>query len=183
RQGNRIMMDTDRKRVADCLSRALELKRVDRAGWLRIGIDAPESVAGHSWGVGFLAMTLCPPGLDRLTVVEMALIHDLPEVIAGDITPHDGVSKAQKHQLEHAAMVRLTESLPRGEHVRTLFEAYEAGETEEARFVKACDKLDMALQAGIYAADGFDTREFVQSACDRLGDSELASLVCAENDG
>jgi putative hydrolase of HD superfamily len=93
------------------------------------------------------------------------------------------VSKAQKHQREHAAIIRLTESLPRGEDIRNLFEEYEAGETAEARFVKACDKLEMALQAGIYAADGFDTREFVQSACDRLGDSELARLVCAENDG
>lgn len=34
----------------------------------------------------------------------MALVHDLSEAIVGDITPFDGISKAEKHKREVAAM-------------------------------------------------------------------------------
>lgn len=32
--------------------------------------------------------------------LKMALVHDLAECIVGDITPHCGVSKEEKHQKE-----------------------------------------------------------------------------------
>ncbi len=35
--------------------------------------------------------------LDTLKLVKMCLIHDLSEVIAGDITPHDGITPEEKH--------------------------------------------------------------------------------------
>ena len=65
----------------------LHLKHILRTGWVRAGVDAPESVAAHSWGMSILAMHLCPEELDRMRVLEMCLVHDLPEVEVGDLTP------------------------------------------------------------------------------------------------
>ena len=128
----------------------LGLKEVDRAGWKRSGLTDVESVAGHSWGVAFLAMHICPPELDRLKVIEMAVCHDVAEVRVGDITPHDGISSEEKIRVETEAMLSLSKGFPRGEHMLKLYREYEAGETAEARFLKLCDKLDMAFQSYVY---------------------------------
>ena len=76
------------------------MKHLDRAGWLRVGIENPESVAAHSWGLALLCLRLAPKELDLQRVLSIALVHDLPEVIAGDITPHDNISKKHKQKLE-----------------------------------------------------------------------------------
>ena len=70
-----------------------KLKTLVRAGWTRKGVPAPESVAEHSFRMVLMAMVLGDrQDLDTLKLVKMCLIHDLPEVIAGDITPHDGIT-------------------------------------------------------------------------------------------
>ena len=128
----------------------LGLKEVDRAGWKRSGLTDVESVAGHSWGVAFLAMQICPPELDRLKVIEMAVCHDVAEVRVGDITPHDGISAEEKVRIETEAMLSLSKGFPRGDHMLELYREYEFGEPAEARFLKLCDKLDMAFQSYVY---------------------------------
>ena len=128
----------------------LGLKEVDRAGWKRSGLTDVESVAGHSWGVAFLAMQICPPELDRLKVIEMAVCHDVAEVRVGDITPHDGISSEEKVRVETEAMLSLSKGFPRGDRMLELYREYEVGETAEARFLKLCDKLDMAFQSYVY---------------------------------
>ena len=56
--------------------------------------------------------------------------------------------------------------------------AYLVDELAEGRFVKACDKLDMALQAQSYsAAQGLDLEEFVESALRRLPEGMLRELA------
>lgn len=47
-----------------------------------------------------LAMTLDDDQLDRMKCVRMALVHDLGEAFAGDITPHCGISLEKKFTLE-----------------------------------------------------------------------------------
>ena len=128
----------------------LGLKEVDRAGWKRSGLTDVESVAAHSWGVAFLVMQICPPELDRLKLIEMAVCHDVAEVRVGDITPHDGISPEEKVRAETEAMLSLSQGFPRGEYMLELYREYEAGETPEARFLKLCDKLDMAFQSYVY---------------------------------
>ena len=36
----------------------------------------------------------------RDKTIKIALVHDLAEALVGDITPHDGISKEEKHKLE-----------------------------------------------------------------------------------
>lgn len=135
---------------------ALQLKHLDRAGWKRVGVAAPESVAAHSFGVALAALLHCPPDLNREKVLIMALLHDLAEALVGDITPHDGVSPEEKHQREQAAMTALL-----GEHpaLLAIWEEAEARQSPEARFLKDMDLLDLALTAAFYTSAGMDVAE------------------------
>ncbi|MCB9567748.1 MAG: HD domain-containing protein [Myxococcales bacterium] len=163
-----------RRRLVEILG----LKALPRAGWVRAGVAAPESVAAHSWGVAWLVLALAPPSIDRGRALAIAVIHDLAEVRVGDLTPHDRVTRADKVALEEAALVGLLAGLDRAAELAALWLDYESGASAEARFVKACDRLDMALQAQAYAAsDGIDPREFIASALAGLGDPELRALI------
>jgi putative hydrolase of HD superfamily len=148
----------------------LELKNVTRAGWVRAGVANPESVAAHSWGMSMLALKLCPEGLDLARVLSLCLVHDLPEVRVGDLTPHDDCST--KAEDERAAMVALAPEWI------DLFDEYEQGSTPEAMFVKQLDKLDMGLQAKVYQnQQGLDLKEFIESAERKISDPSLRSLM------
>lgn len=159
------------------LEEVLALKALPRAGWLRVGVAAPESVAAHSWGVAWLVLALCPPGLDRGRALAIAVLHDLAEVRVGDITPHDGVPKAEKRRLEETAFADLVAPLPGRDDLYALWREYEEASTPEGRFVKACDKLDLALQAAAYSAAGAHTGELLASALAALDDEGLRRLL------
>ncbi len=142
------------------LQAALALKGLDRAGWKRVGIERPESVAAHSWGVTFAALLRCPPGLDREKVLIMALLHDLAEATVGDITPYDGVSKEEKRRREEEAIRHLLGDHP---ELLSIWQEAEQRQSAEALFVKEMDLLDLGLTAESYAAQA-DTSEFLPSA-------------------
>ena len=155
--------------MRDNLLEMLELKQLPRTGWVRSNVDNPESVAAHSWGMAILALRLAPENLDMIKVLSMCLVHDLPEVRIGDLTPHDDVSN--KAELEHAAMSMMAPNW------LDIFEEFEAGVTEEAKFVKQIDKLDMGLQAILYQnQQGLDLSEFISSAKAKISDSDLLNF-------
>ena len=55
---------------------------------------------------------------------------------------------------------------------------YEDGRTPEGRFVKACDKLDMALQASLYSeSQGLELSDFIDSALRHLDEGVLRDLA------
>ena len=167
-----------REELRSKLLRALELKELPRAGWVRVGVPEPESVAAHSWGVAWLVLALCPPGVDRGRALAMAVVHDLPEVLTGDVTPHDPVSPEEKSRSEQSALEALVRPLAHAAELQQLWREFELQSSPEGRFVRACDKLDMALQAARYRArNGVDTAEFVESALAVLGEDELAALA------
>ena len=144
----------------------LRLKDVTRQGWVNAGVPSPESVAAHSWGMAILALRLCPPELDLTRVLALCLVHDLPEIIVGDLTPQD--DRSTKAQDEHAAMVNLAPQWV------DFFEEYETNNTPEAVFARRLDKLDMGLQAGLYTErTGLNLEAFVESARQTLGDDPL----------
>jgi len=158
------------------LREALHLKHVDRAGWHRIGLAHPESVAAHSWGVALLVLLTLPSGLDKERALTYAILHDLAEARTGDITPHDGVAPADKRRAEDAAMAELL-----SEHPALLAQwcAYEAQEDAEARFVRQLDRVDMAAQASVYAQRGVAVDEFFDSAADIVTAPALVALLGA----
>ena len=149
----------------------LQLKDIDRTGWVRAGVENPESVAAHSWGMAVLALRLCPEKLDLSKVLSMCLVHDIAEIVVGDLTPHDDIRGEEKHRLEREAMMKIAPQWIE------LFDEYEQGKTEEAQFVKTMDKLDMGLQAMNYQQQSLDLSEFIKSAKSRTGETEFASLL------
>ena len=156
--------------MRDRLLDYLALKQLPRTGWVRSNVENPESVAAHSWGMAILALRLAPNDIDLTKVLSMCLVHDLPEVIVGDLTPHDDTSN--KVELEHDAMKQLAPDW------LALFEEYEAGESKEARFVKQIDKLDMGLQAILYQNEqDLDLSEFLVSAKAKISDANLCQIL------
>ncbi len=156
--------------MRDNLLEMLELKQLPRTGWVRSGVEHPESVAAHSWGMAVLALRLAPKELDIEKILSLCLIHDLPEVRVGDLTPHDDISN--KAELEQKAM---SDMAPQW---LSLFEEYEAGETAEAKFVKQIDKLDMGLQAILYQSkQNIVLDEFVASAKSNISDENLLRFL------
>ncbi len=159
------------------------LKQLFRQGWLRRGVgeDRAESVADHAFGTATLAMLLADalrPELDVERVLRLALVHDLGEAFAGDITPADGVAADEKKERERRAVERILGGLPGGERTLELWEEYEAGASAEARFVRRIDRLEMALQASVYRAQGFGgLEEFLASARRDIAGSELEALL------
>lgn len=162
--------------LAPVLLGALDLKALPRAGWLRVGIAGPESVAAHSWGIALLVLAVPAPELDQARMLAFACVHDLAEARAGDITPHDGVPPAEKHAREARAAAELLGPAPA---LHALWQEYEAQACPESRFVRQLDRLDMALQALRYAADGADTAEFLRSARRVIVDPRLLEILDA----
>ncbi len=128
-----------------------KLKRTSRSGWVEAGVDSPESVADHTFRTAILCMVHSDlEGLDALKMIQMALIHDLPEAITGDLTPSERTTQAKEREEE--AMKRLLHLLPekQREKYNGIWHEYEEGKTAESRAVKGLDKLEMALQAKEY---------------------------------
>lgn len=138
----------------DALAEAFALKDERRTGWQLRNVSDPESVAGHAWGVALLCVQYGDEeGVDVDKALGMAVVHDLAEAKTGDIATRAAeadqrVSADEKRRNELEAMDELAE--PLGDHVRELWEEYEARETPEAKFVKDMDLVEMCLQALVY---------------------------------
>jgi putative hydrolase of HD superfamily len=160
-----------------------QLKRLFRQGWLKRGVSEAdcESVADHSFGVALLALLAPEPEgvrLDRSKAALLALVHELGEVYAGDITPVDGVSKEEKARLERASLERLLDGHPEAAAIRSLWEEFEEGTSAEAAFVRQLDRLEMGIQAATYRAEGRPgMEEFLQSADRSVRGEELRALL------
>ncbi len=167
----------------ESLLRLLALKGVQRKGWTRFSIPdaAVESVADHSYGVALMVLLLCPSELDRARAVEIALLHDLAEVVTGDVIPSEGVPEFKKAADELGALLCLTAPLDWETRASELLREYQSQSSPEARFVKAVDKLDMALQSLAYQEEfKVDLSEFRDSARETLIRSGLLHWIGEE---
>lgn len=127
------------------------LKRTLRSGWIEVGISQPESVADHTFRTTIICMIFADmKGLDQLKLLKMALIHDLPEAIIGDVTPSQKTKEIIEK--EKAAINRILDLLPRKqrEEYVMIWKEYQQGKTEEAKAMRQLDKIEMAIQAKEY---------------------------------
>ncbi|MEE9151611.1 MAG: HD domain-containing protein [Thermoplasmata archaeon] len=157
-----------------------ELKRMKRSGWLRHEIQEPESVADHSFRTAFMAMIvgdLMDVNTEKL--VKMALIHDLAEVVAGDITPHDGITREDKRKREEEGLRQLLKGVPNGNSYIDLWMEYEEQKSQEARLLRNIDKLEMAIQAAEYQRlyPEKDLSEFISEAKSHIDIHEVGTLL------
>jgi putative hydrolase of HD superfamily len=108
-----------------------------------------ESDAEHSWHLATFLLLLEDelPEVDFTRVLKLALIHDLPEIYAGDTNPYRS-DLTNKEENEKVAADKLFNMLPSTlQHKFTeLFEEYLSQTTIEARLVKSADKLMPLIQ-------------------------------------
>jgi putative hydrolase of HD superfamily len=131
-----------------------KLKRKKRAGWIRHDVENSESVAEHSFGTAILALILSHRfGLDSDKTTKMALVHDFAEYSVPDFTPFDDISQEEKFRLEKEAIENISSTLEDGEEILSLWQEFENGETNESKFVRKLDKLEMMFQTIEYAEE------------------------------
>ncbi len=150
---------TSRERSLELLIQAGKLKNTPRTGWAVRGIPAFESVADHTCGVAMCALVLLDllsdsgeSNLDREKVLSMAITHDLPECVTGDLSL--GASRllppGVKAVMEDNALQELLAQVPFADRWFELAREFEDNLSPEAKLVKDCDRLDLLLQALAY---------------------------------
>ncbi|WP_300663068.1 HD domain-containing protein [Fluviicola sp.] len=113
--------------------------------------DRNENDAEHSWHLALMALVLAEhsnKSVDLLKVIKMVLIHDIVEIDAGDTFIYDTQKNHSNTDEERLAANRIFGLLP-GEQAQELiaiWEEFEAGETDEAKFAKSMDRLEPLLQ-------------------------------------
>lgn len=122
-----------------------KLKNIQRRTKV-LNTQRQENTAEHSWHFAVAAMTLAPyadDGVDMTRVTQMALIHDIVEIDAGDVLVYDLAGREAVHALEAKAAQRLFGLLPAPQRrqFHELWLEYEAGETPSARFALMIDRL------------------------------------------
>lgn len=121
-----------------------KLKGVERRTRL-LGNARQENSAEHSWHLAMAAMSLAPfsrEAIDVQHVVQMALVHDVVEIDAGDVMVYDLAARDAIHEQEVAAAGRIFGLLPAelNQRFRALWDEYESGESADARFANMLDR-------------------------------------------
>ncbi len=138
--------------AVDRLARQIEfllqvdgLKGVLRQSYL-IGAERRENSAEHCWHTALMALLLSEHAnepLDATKAACMLLVHDIVEVDAGDTYCYDVEAAQDKPRREQAAADRLYALLPEDQELelRELWEEFEYGDSREARYARALDRL------------------------------------------
>lgn len=131
--------------ISDVLKHARKLKKIPRTGWVRSGIENPESVAEHSYEVALIVSVISDQlGLDHSKLVRAALIHDLAESVTGDIP----FKSSKQAAAEKATLSKIVGSVPE------VKEKYLAPLTEQEQAVlDFADNLSMLRQAEEYGVE------------------------------
>ena len=122
-----------------------QLKSVLRQAYL-CHSERREDSAQHSWHAAVAAQLLAEysdRAIDRCRVLQMLLVHDIVEIDAGDTYCFDNGGQAGKAEREERAAARLFGMLPTGqsEELYAIWREFEAGQTPEAQFAVAIDRL------------------------------------------
>ncbi len=133
-----------------------------------------ENSAEHSWHLAMFALVLADDagGLDVGKVISMLLIHDIVEIDAGDSPMHGVQDKAALAVAEAKAAERLFGLLPNDQATRllALWREFEAGETPEAKFAKALDRLQPLLLNTLTGGGTWtENRVSEPQVCERYG--------------
>jgi len=145
----------DASATLQMLLNAHRLKCIPRTGWVMRGVAGAESVADHSFGVAFISLMLAEmvdQHLDKAKLLTIALLHDLPESVIGDLTTPAAAHfpPGAKRDAETGALGELLRGLPCAERWHSWWQEYKSGTSVEGQLVRDADRLDMLIQAHVY---------------------------------
>ncbi len=153
---------------------AIQLKRLPRQGWIRIGVPLSdvESIADHAYNTAMLSLLLSDlhnalhpeAELDTELVMRIAIVHDLPECKYQDFDRQLSILLGKDRYQEFKNQVLTTAStellsLITNEDVKSrwkeMFDDLRNNESQESKFVSYVDKLEVLIQALSYESLGF----------------------------
>ena len=177
--------------ILDFFKTAANLKKVPRQGWIdRLSLDAPESVADHSYSMAMIGMVISDlENYNSEKIIKMVLLHDLAESKIGDYTPKQ-LNKEKKNEIENNAFNEIIRNLPdliKSQYLQ-IWQEYQKNTSLESKLVHQIDRLEMMLQANIYKKDGHSQeklKSFFKSAETEITDPKLKELFreLSEMDG
>lgn len=141
-------MLTNNARLAQQIAFIVEIDRLK--GVIRraplIDGSRRENSAEHSWHLALMAMALAEHADERIDVgrvIRLVLVHDIIEIDAGDTFAYDVAGYLDKAEREERAADRIFGLLPgdQAADFRALWDEFEAGQTADARFANALDRL------------------------------------------
>ncbi|MBR6135822.1 MAG: HD domain-containing protein [Clostridia bacterium] len=130
-----------------------------------------ENDAEHSWHIAVMAMLFSEYAIEKVDIgraVQMCVVHDLVEIIAGDTFAYDPEGNMGKKEREEKAADILYAKLPeeQGRHLRKLWEEFDAMETADAKYAACMDRiqpfLHNTLTDGFTWVEGNTSREQVE---------------------
>lgn len=136
------------EKIFDFLQIVNGLKKTKRFGKYDIEADSP---ADHSWRLCLMAFIIADElkiDINIIKAMKIALVHDLPESITGDIPyveiHYGNTTKDDKQKKEIEAMKTIIQTLPFeiSKEIHELWEEYEYSKSREALFIKALDKIE-----------------------------------------
>lgn len=121
-----------------------------------------ENDAEHAWHMAVMAYILreyANEDVDIAKVMLMCLIHDIVEIDAGDTYAYDEEALKTQKEREDRAKERIFSLLPEDQkkELTSLFDEFEAGETQESRFAHSMDNLQPLILN--HSNGGSDWRE------------------------
>lgn len=132
------------------------IKEIDKLKYIQrktklFNSNRHENDAEHSWHLAMMAIVLASHSdkpIDVLKVVKMVLIHDIVEIDAGDTFIYDTVKNHTNTDEELLAAQRIFGLLPteQAEEFIAIWQEFEDGQTDEAKFAKAMDRFEPLLQ-------------------------------------
>ncbi len=131
-----------------------KLKNVIRSGWKLWNVERErvESVAEHVYGAQMLAIAMWSEfkyNIDLKKVLFMLAVHELEEIVIGDLTPFE-INRETKQQRGHSAVEKILENLTTKQEIQNLIFEFDNRKTKEAVFAYQCDKLEADLQCKLY---------------------------------
>lgn len=134
------------------------LKNIIRTGWKKWNVkrERLESIAEHIFGVQSLAIAIASQyeyDIDLYKVIFMLSVHELEEILIGDLTEWD-VKIDNKLNEGHKAISVILGDLLSGKQIEDLILEFDSKETKEALFAYHCDKLECDLQCKLYDEEG-----------------------------
>ena len=132
------------------------IKEIDKLKYIQrktklFNSDRCENDAEHSWHLAMMTIVLAEHSdkpIDVLKVLKMVLIHDIVEIDAGDTFIYDTAKSHTNTDEELIAAKRIFGLLPeeQAEEFIAIWEEFEEGITEDAKFAKTMDRFEPLLQ-------------------------------------